>query len=86
MPDRRRSLTIKEENDKKIQNIRAKFLIHNIDIDYTAMINIFIELADKILKENEKNIEITDIFMRYIDDANIDDISEILNELNIINK
>jgi len=86
MPDRRRSLTIREENDKKIQNIRAKFLYSNIDIDYTTMANIFIELGDLILRQNENGIvpiDVANIFMKYTDNTNIDIISQILENYRI---
>ncbi len=67
MIGRRRSLTIREENDKKIQHMRSQFLYYNIDIDYTTMTNIFIELGDTILKSDVDGLKIvSDIFKKYV--------------------
>ena len=46
----RRSLTITDENDKKVQNTRSLFLDGQfpLDLDYTTTVNIFIELGHKL--------------------------------------
>ncbi len=87
MVDKRRSLKIREENDKKIQSMRSKFLFNNIDIDYTTMVNIFIDIGDKVLKSGTYNItDMTDIFKKYLEE-NIDTnkISQILKDYQIEN-
>lgn len=51
MPNVRRSLTITEENDLKVQNRRGTFLALKptaVDMDYTTMVNLLIELGDKV--------------------------------------
>lgn len=79
VPVKRRSLTIKEENDKKIQYIRSQFLYSNIDIDYTKMVNIFIELGDMVLKPGIYTMEnIVDIFKKYLGDIDNDIILNVL--------
>ena len=47
----RRSLTVTPENDKKILLTKGRFLTGDdpIDIDYTTMVNIFIELGHKLM-------------------------------------
>ena len=81
MTGKRRSLTIREENDKKIQYIRSQFLYSNIDIDYTTMVNIFIELGDMVLKPGTYNMtNITDIFKKYLEDIDNDIILYVLND------
>jgi hypothetical protein len=47
----RRSLTVTPENDKKILLTKGRFLTGDapIDIDYTTMVNIFIELGYKVM-------------------------------------
>jgi hypothetical protein len=47
----RRSLTVTPENDKKILLTKGRFLTGDapIDIDYTTMVNIFIELGFKVM-------------------------------------
>ncbi|MCL2643542.1 MAG: hypothetical protein FWD52_08575 [Candidatus Bathyarchaeota archaeon] len=47
----RRSLTVTPENDKKILLTKGRFLTGEspLDIDYTTMINIFIELGHKLM-------------------------------------
>ena len=47
----RRSLTITPENDKKILITKGRFLTGEdpLDIDYTTMVNIFIELGHKLI-------------------------------------
>jgi hypothetical protein len=67
----RRSLTVTPENDKKILLTKGRFLTGEapLDIDYTTMVNIFIELGHKVmttawnLPDSNKNITIdkTDI-------------------------
>ncbi len=68
MIGKRRSLTIREENNKKIQYIRSQFLYSNIDIDYTTMVNIFIELGDMVLKSDTYNTDIENILKKYLGD------------------
>lgn len=81
MAVKRRSLTIREENDKKIQHIRSQFLYSNIDIDYTTMANIFIELGDMVLRPGTYSIaNITDIFKKYLGDIDNDIILHVLND------
>ena len=55
----RKSLLIKEENDKRVQKIRSRFLGQDepIDIDYTTMTNILIEIGDLILTNCTIDIE-----------------------------
>jgi hypothetical protein len=56
----RRSLTVTPENDKKILLTKGRFLTGDapLDIDYTTMVNIFIELGHKLMttawNESEK--------------------------------
>ena len=47
----RRSLTVTPENDKKILLTKGRFLTGDapLDIDYTTMVNIFIELGHKLM-------------------------------------
>ena len=47
----RRSLTVTPENDKKILLTKGRFLTGDapFDIDYTTMVNIFIELGHKLM-------------------------------------
>src|SRR5665647_1145681 len=47
----RRSLTITPENDKKILLTKGRFLTGEspFDIDYTTLVNIFIELGHKLM-------------------------------------
>ncbi|MCW3994883.1 MAG: hypothetical protein NWE98_01880 [Candidatus Bathyarchaeota archaeon] len=47
----RRSLTVTPENDKKILLTKGRFLTGDapFDIDYTTMVNIFIELGHKVM-------------------------------------
>ncbi len=47
----RRSLTVTPENDKKILLTKGRFLTGDepFDIDYTTMVNIFIELGYKLM-------------------------------------
>jgi hypothetical protein len=49
----RRSLTVTPENDKKILLAKGRFLTGNepFDIDYTTMVNIFIELGSKLMTQ-----------------------------------
>jgi hypothetical protein len=49
----RRSLTVTPENDKKILLAKGRFLTGDapFDIDYTTMINIFIELGHKLMSQ-----------------------------------
>jgi len=73
----RRSLTVTPENDKKILLTKGRFLTGDapFDIDYTTMVNIFIELGYKLMtqawndSENPKVIidknEITESFKKH---------------------
>ncbi len=47
----RRSLTVTPENDKKILLTKGRFLTGDkpLDIDYTTLVNIFIELGHKLI-------------------------------------
>ena len=49
----RRSLTVTPENDKRILLAKGRFLTGNapFDIDYTTMVNIFIELGHKLMSQ-----------------------------------
>ena len=53
----RRSLTVTPENDKKILLAKGRFLTGNapFDIDYTTMVNIFIELGHKLMSQAWNN-------------------------------
>ena len=61
----RRSLTISEENDKKIQSHRAMFLnlTNPVDFDYTTMVNILIEIGNIDLKQ--KNVDVDKMIKKY---------------------
>jgi len=73
----RRSLTVTPENDKKILLTKGRFLTGDapFDIDYTTMVNIFIELGYKLMtqawndSQNPKVIidknEITESFKKH---------------------
>ncbi len=66
----RKSLFIKEENDKTIQIIRSRFLNQEkpIDVDYTTMVNILIETGDFILTNRRIDIkDMTNIMTKYAD-------------------
>jgi hypothetical protein len=81
MPNVRRSLTIIEENDERVQQRRAMFLSIKktpIDMDYTTMVNMFIELGDFLFKQDwtKPNItmeakEVGNIVSRYISSPTI---------------
>ncbi|MDR1993331.1 MAG: hypothetical protein LBQ98_07570 [Nitrososphaerota archaeon] len=47
----RRSITVTPENDKKILLTKGRFLTGDapIDIDYTTLVNIFLELGHKVM-------------------------------------
>ncbi len=47
----RRSITVTPENDKKILLTKGRFLTGDapMDIDYTTMVNIFLELGHKVM-------------------------------------
>jgi hypothetical protein len=49
----RRSLTVTPENDKRILLSKGRFLTGDapFDIDYTTMVNIFIELGHKLMTQ-----------------------------------
>ena len=73
----RRSLTVTPENDKKILLTKGRFLTGDapLDIDYTTMVNIFIELGYKLMSAAWKETanqkvtidkdEITDSFKKH---------------------
>lgn len=61
MPNIRRSLTITEENDERVQQRRAMFLSipkTPMDMDYTTTVNMLIELGDILFKRNWANLTI----------------------------
>ena len=73
----RRSLTITAENDKKVQLTRGLFLNDTeapIDVDYTTMVNLFIELGHKLfysMKKDDNQItviknEVNSVLSKYI--------------------
>jgi len=53
----RRSLTVTPENDKRILLAKGRFLTGDapFDIDYTTMVNIFIELGHKLMSQAWNN-------------------------------
>ena len=79
----RRSLTVTPENDKKILLAKGRFLTGEapFDIDYTTMVNIFIELGYKLMTQawndsaNQKVIvdknEITESFKKHFFNAEL---------------
>ena len=82
----RRSLTITEENDKRIQETRAFFLRPSessgpIDLDYTTTVNMFIELGSMLLwqtdwREDVLKIEKTkvkEVISKYLADVALKD-------------
>lgn len=92
----RRSLTITAENDKKILLAKGIFLTGDtpFDIDYTTMVNIFIELGHKLFysikMDNPQVIieksEIINVFSKYFsspelkEEALVDQITELFNK------
>ena len=55
MPNVRRSLTITEENDQRVQHARSMFLglpQHPVDMDYTSMTNLLLELGSILINSN----------------------------------
>lgn len=82
----RKSLSITEENDKRIQKIRSRFLGQDepIDIDYTMMTNILIETGDLILTNRIINIEdMISIIIKYseIDKDQLKKLLEIIENI-----
>ena len=90
----RRSLTITAENDKKVQLARGLFLNDAeapIDVDYTTMVNFFIELGHKLFYSMKKDSgqitvvknEINSILSKYImgselkDEAVVDQFTDV---------
>ncbi|MGO8805566.1 MAG: hypothetical protein ACLQO7_03030 [Candidatus Bathyarchaeia archaeon] len=79
----RRSLTVTPENDKRILLAKGRFLTGDspFDIDYTTMVNIFIELGHKLMSQawtNNENSnvvinksEITESFKKHFFDAEL---------------
>ena len=69
MPKVRRSLTITEENDIKVQNARSMFLAlrrYPIDMDYTSMVNLLLEIGYKLFitdwhKEEKASVDSNEI-------------------------
>ena len=61
----RRSLTVTPENDKKILLTKGLFLTGDepFDIDYTTLVNIFIELGHKVMSSALNNITNPNITM-----------------------
>ena len=61
----RRSLTVTPENDKKILLTKGRFLTGDspFDIDYTTLVNIFIELGHKLMATawNDSNTHTPDV-------------------------
>jgi hypothetical protein len=61
----RRSLTVTPENDKKVLLTKGRFLSGDdpFDIDYTTIVNIFLELGHKLMtsawNDNGKNPKVT---------------------------
>ena len=92
----RRSLTITAENDKKILLSKGIFLTGDtpFDIDYTTMVNIFIDLGHKAfnaMKMDSPQItidksEIINIFSKYFsspelkEEALVDQFTELFNK------
>jgi hypothetical protein len=54
----RRSLTVTPENDKKILLTKGLFLTGDepFDIDYTTLVNIFVELGHKVMSSALNNV------------------------------
>jgi hypothetical protein len=79
----RRSLTVTPENDKKILLAKGRFLTGDepFDIDYTTLVNIFIELGHKLMSaawndsENPNVVisknEITESFKKHFFNAEL---------------
>jgi hypothetical protein len=79
----RRSLTVTPENDKRILLAKGRFLTGDapFDIDYTTMVNIFIELGHKLMTQawtnnDSPNVvinknEITESFKKHFFDAEL---------------
>ncbi len=79
----RRSLTVTPENDKKILLTKGRFLTGDapFDIDYTTLVNIFIELGHKLMSvawndsENPNVVisksEIVESFKKHFFDAEL---------------
>jgi hypothetical protein len=61
----RRSLTVTPENDKKILLTKGLFLTGDepFDIDYTTLVNIFIELGHKVMSSALNNMTNPNITM-----------------------
>lgn len=80
----RRSLTVTPENDKKVLLTKGRFLSGDepFDIDYTTIVNIFIELGHKLMtsawNDNSANTtatvdknEITESFKKHFFNAEL---------------
>lgn len=79
----RRSLTITDVNEKKIQQFRSVALGGDppVDLDFTTVANLFIELGHTLfstVKNNDGPIivpreAVTEVFLRHLQDANLKD-------------
>ena len=77
----RRSLTLTPENDKKILLSKGIFLTGEtpLDIDYTTMVNYFIELGHKVFSSMTintpqvtiQNSDVWSIFFKYISSSDL---------------
>lgn len=79
----RKSLLITEENDKRVQKIRSRFLGRDepIDINYTTMTNILIETGDLILTNRTINIEdMINIITKYSSCVDKDQLKKLLEK------
>lgn len=82
-PNVRRSLTITEENDQKVQHARAMFLglrERPVDMDYTSMTNLLLELGSMLLNSNLNQPQTTvdsskviAAIVKYVSDAGLKD-------------
>lgn len=61
LPNVRRSLTITEDNDEGIQHERSLFLALKpaIDMDYTSMTNLLLELGRTLFESNWREQQVT---------------------------
>ncbi|VVB97731.1 Uncharacterised protein [uncultured archaeon] len=82
MPSVRRSLTITEDNDIKVQNRRAMFLggRNPTDVDYTTMVNVLIELGEMVFSQKWESGNVTlslneviKVIMKHTESASLKD-------------
>lgn len=52
----RRSITVDDENNKKINEIRASYLKANLELDFTRAVNMLIALATHYLSKEPKTL------------------------------